>query len=393
MSLQLINLNPDLKKLRDDGYEVEIRSNYLLVNNIPYVNSQKEIKRGMLASELTLAGDKTVTPNTHVVYFAGDHPCHKDGSEIEQIKHSSNKQNFGPGLIVDHSFSCKPKDGYKNYHDKMDTYAMLISGPAQSIDADMSPKTFAVVEMEEEDSVFNYLDTASSRAEINMVTQKLALEKVAIVGLGGTGSYVFDLIAKTPIKEIHLFDGDRKLSHNAFRSPGAPSVAELREQPKKVDYFKNIYSKMRRNIFAHGFHIDSSTIEELADMSFVFLCLDGGKEKEFIVGRLEEFGIQFIDVGMGLELVDGSLGGLLRITASTHDKRDHVKNKNRIPFSDGSDNNEYSKNIQIADLNALNAALAVIKWKKIFGFYRDYGKEHFSIYTIDVNTIINEDQS
>ena len=53
-----------------------------------------------------------------------------------------------------------------------------------------------------------------------------------------------------------------------------------------------------------------------------------------------------------------------------------------IPFSDGAERNEYDKNIQIADLNALNAALAVIKWKKLLGFYIDQEHELYSTYTI-----------
>ncbi len=52
---------------------------------------------------------------------------------------------------------------------------------------------------------------------------------------------------------------------------------------------------------------------------------------------------------------------------------------------------EYSRNIQIADLNALNAALAVIKWKKFCGFYRDLACERFTTYAIDGNKLINED--
>ena len=54
------------------------------------------------------------------------------------------------------------------------------------------------------------------------------------MGLGGTGSYVLDLVAKTPVWEIHLFDGDAFLQHNAFRSPGAPSLDELEAQPPKA---------------------------------------------------------------------------------------------------------------------------------------------------------------
>src|SRR5208283_2007647 len=120
--------------------------------------------------------------------------------------------------------------GYKDHYEKMTTYAAIISNPARTIDPHATAQTFPVIEAEDEDSVFHYLDTASSRAEITAVTRKLELKKLAIVGVGGTGSYVLDLTAKTPVKEIHLFDGDGFLQHNGFRSPGAPSSEELGEQ-------------------------------------------------------------------------------------------------------------------------------------------------------------------
>jgi hypothetical protein len=57
----------------------------------------------------------------------------------------------------------------------------------------------------------------------------------------------------------------------------------------------------------------------------------------------------------------------------------------------GSENGDYARNIQIADLNALNAILAVIKWKKLFGFYVDFEQEHHSTYTVNGNLLLNED--
>ncbi len=51
----------------------------------------------------------------------------------------------------------------------------------------------------------------------------------------------------------------------------------------------------------------------------------------------------------------------------------------------------YAQNIQVADLNALNACLAVIRWKKLCGFYRDTEGEHFSLFTLDSNHLLNED--
>jgi hypothetical protein len=393
MSQQLINLSPDLKKLQDDGYEIEIKSNYLLISHIPYVNSKREVKYGTLVSELSLAGDITVRPNTHVAYFAGEFPCDKAGNELVKIKHQSVETVLDRDIKVQHSFSSKPHEGYKDYYDKMTTYVAIISSPAQNLEPSATARTFPVIEAKEDESVFNYIDTASSRAEINIVTRKLEIGSVAIIGLGGTGSYVLDLIAKTPVKEIRLFDGDMFSQHNAFRSPGAPSIEQLKVGPKKVDYFREIYSKMHRNIVAYDCFIDYSNIGLLNGLAFAFLCLDKGEAKRLIVQKLEEDGIPFIDVGMGIQLVDTSLLGVLRITTSTVNMRNHVRNSGRIPFSDGEENNEYKRNIQIADLNALNAALAVIKWKKFFGFYVDLESEHFSTYTIDGNMLINEDKA
>lgn len=394
MSHQLINRSPDLKRLRDEGYDIEVKSGYLLVKSVPYVNSKKEVRRGILVSNLALAGDMTAPPHTHVAYFIGEHPCRVDGTEIAQIKNQSAKQLLADGVVVDHTFSAKPLPSgrYADYHEKMTTYVAILSGYAQVIDPSVTAKTFQVVEAGEEESVFKYIDTASSRAEIIPVTGKLALAKVAIVGLGGSGSYVLDLVAKTPVKEIHLFDGDAYLQHNAFRSPGAPSIEELREKLLKTTYFARLYSKMHRGIVEHGFYVGSGTVEQLQGMDFVFLCLDRGDAKRLITEELEGYGVPFVDVGMGLYMAGSSLGGIVRVTSSTGQQRDPAESARRIPFSDGDDHNEYARNIQIADLNALSAALAVIRWKKLFGFYLDFDHEHHSTYTIDGNMLINEDK-
>lgn len=54
--------------------------------------------------------------------------------------------------------------------------------------------------------------------------------------LGGTGSYALDLVAKTHVVEIHLFDADLLRPHNAFRFPGAISPGILDRGITKVKY-------------------------------------------------------------------------------------------------------------------------------------------------------------
>jgi hypothetical protein len=393
MSRRLIDRSPDLRRLRDEGYDVQIINGHVLLRDIPYLNSSKQIQRGVLISTLTLANDVTTRPDTHVALFAGEYPCHETGKPIERIRHSQSNALICDGLTAAYSFSAKPKPSgfYENYYDKLSTYADILSGPAQCIDPAATAKTFPLVQIDTSDSVFKYVDTASSRAEITATSKKLEQRKIAIIGLGGTGSYVLDLVAKTPVKEIHLFDGDLFLQHNAFRAPGAPSGEELAEKVPKVVYFQRIYSKMRCGIVAHAEFASVDTIDQLDGVDFVFLCMEG-KGKREIVHRLEAKNLPFIDVGMGVYVAGDSLGGVIRTTTSTPSRREHVWQLQRIPFSQGTDENEYNKNIQIADLNALNAALAVIKWKKLLGFYVDQEREHYSTYTIGGNDVDNEDK-
>jgi hypothetical protein len=176
-----------------------------------------------------------------------------------------------------------PPAGYPDYYAKMTAYANMISGRAQAIDPNATARLLVPVKMTESEPVFRYLDTASTRAQISLITGKLALLKVAIVGVGGTGAYVLDLIAKTPVSEIHLFDGDTFYAHNAFRAPGAASVEDLDAMPSKAEYHRDRYAAMRRGIIAHPYHIDESNIGELQDTTFVFLTMDPGPGKKLIV--------------------------------------------------------------------------------------------------------------
>src|SRR5581483_11428160 len=174
VSHKLINHSPDLKRLRDEGYTLEIRSGFLLVKDVPYLNSRRVIQRGTLVSELTLAGDVTTRPGTHVAYLIGEYPCHKDGRAIERIKNQSYRQTLAAGLVIDHTFSAKPPSGfYENFYTKLTTYVNILSGPARAIDPTVTAQVFAPIEsVEEKETVFNYIDVASSRAEIGSATEK-----------------------------------------------------------------------------------------------------------------------------------------------------------------------------------------------------------------------------
>ncbi|MBJ7330651.1 MAG: ThiF family adenylyltransferase [Solirubrobacteraceae bacterium] len=389
MSRRPISLSPDLKRLDDEGYEIEIREGYLLLHSVPYVDGQARVLRGTLASSLTLAGDVAQRPEDHTVHFTGGAPHDEAGTPINII--ASAGQPLTNGLVSQHRLSHKPPAGYRDYYEKMTTYVNILSGPAQALEPAATAVTHGVV-VADEDSVFEYTETASSRAGVSVATARLRDRKVAIVGLGGTGAYILDLVAKTPVAEIHLYDGDVLLQHNAFRTPGAASVEDLRRKFSKVEYHHGRYSPMRRQIIAHATYVDCSNVDALAAMDFVFIAVDDGAARRLIVESLEAAGVPFVDVGMGIYSAHDVLGGQVRVTTSTPEQREHIWESDRIPFASADDPaNAYRDNIQIADLNMLNAALAVIKWKKLCGFYVDLEGEHHSIYDIDGNFVHNED--
>lgn len=387
MSSVRIDHNPDLKKLWDEGYDLEITAEgYLLIKSVPYVNEQRELKKnGILVTILSLNLDRTIKPETHEAFFIGGKPCYSNGTPIKVV--IGNSRQLTNSLSVDHHLSAK--DDYPDYYEKVTRYISIITNQAKAINESVTAQTFLFLEQNPEvKSVFNYIDTNSSRAEINPISEKLAGQKIGIIGLGGTGSYILDFVAKTPVEEIHLFDSDNFLQHNAFRAPGAIRKERFNEHLKKVVYFFDIYSVMHRNIVPHTYDITSDNVKELQNLSFVFLSMDSGPQKNDIILYLESLKIPFIDCGLGMENINNSLKSQIRVTSSSNLKNDHVRKY--ISLANPGDD-LYDKNIQIADLNCLNAVMAIIKWKKIYGFYHDLDKEHHSTYVSFTNEFTNSE--
>jgi len=392
MSQRPISLSPDLSRLRAEGYDLLIERGFLVVRDVPYLDAAGTIVRGRLVKALTLAGDVAAVPGDHTVYLAGPMPHDSQGRPMTNVVNSSAPQQLLPDLMVDHYLSHKPAQGYPDFYQLITTYVNVLSKHAQGIDPNVTAQTHPVVEaVEDDEGPFLYIDTASARAGITAVNAKAEWQKIAIAGLGGTGAYVLDLIAKSPVAQIDLYDGDLLLQHNAFRYPGAVPIEVLKAKPAKVDYLAEKYSVMRRGIVPHPYYLDDRNVSELVDADFVFLAVDDNPSRVMIARWLEAADKPFVDVGMGLFEADGSIGGQLRVTGSFPGHRDHLwDERRRLPTSSSADE-LYLQNVQIVDLNALNAALAVARWKRHLGVFADLSHEHHSIYAVDGNDILNED--
>lgn len=376
---RVISLNPDLKRLRDEGYELEVRAGYAIVHSIPYLDEHSKIQLGTMVSQLELNGDLVKYRKNvcrHIMYFQGTIPYRKNGEPLNGVLHNQNKCTLA-GIPTDMSFSNKPDCDYNDYYEKFTRYIQILSSEAQAVDPTVTAATFKKV-VSSDSSVFNYVDTNASRAAISDIADKLKDYKIGIIGLGGTGSYLLDQIAKTPVAEIHLFDGDVFCQHNAFRAPGAPTKEIFEQQPNKTDYFKGIYGNMHRHIFSHPYHLDEENLGELDALDFVFIAMDSGRCKQVIVNYLSEHKISFVDAGIDIMRTGTSLIGMTRTTLSVQGDMQAVNQ--HVSFEEA-DQDLYASNIQTAELNALCALQAVIKWKQTLGFYLDNIKLDNCVYT------------
>ncbi len=384
--MTLVDRSEDLRRLVEEGFDVEIRDGNLLVHHVPYVTPAGGVGYGILVSELTTDGERTVRPGGHDVRFVGEIPHDHQGKKLTIVINES-QHPYGEELVASCQMSGKPhRDHPPDYYIKISNYVKVLGQFARAIDPGASHMDYPIRDSRAEESVFLYHDAATSRSGLTAVTGKLKVGGVAIIGLGGTGSYILDLVAKTPVAEIHLYDDDEFLAHNAFRAPGAASIDDLKPRPKKVDYVAMMYGKMRRGIVPHPVKICEDNMAELQDKSFVFVAIDAGPAKKSILDNLQEWAIPFVDCGMGLHRVGNSLRGTVRTTAASPGRYDHIDR--RISYVDVMAD-EYDSNLQTADLNMFNATMAVLRWKKYLGYYEDVRREHNSAYNVASNLLIS----
>ena len=153
MSHRLIDLNDDLRKLRDEGFNVDIVAAHLVVRDVPYVNDNRDVCRGTLVSCLNMNGDIVNRPSDHTIKFAGDYPCISNGEPIAGIRHGSGALRISESLTTQHSFSSKPPRGhYESEYEKIKTYVAILSGPATNIDPTITARTYQVVTPGEDNS-------------------------------------------------------------------------------------------------------------------------------------------------------------------------------------------------------------------------------------------------
>jgi hypothetical protein len=368
---ELASRNRFVQDLEEQGYLLDFVGGYFLIYGLPYLNAQRELAHGDWASPVDLSADGEIdAPSNHQAWFRGERPCDQIGRQL-RLGGGEHKVQVAEGFETDHSFSYKLLDeagqmrAYASFEEKILTYLDTITGPALAMFPEATPLRAIAVLAAEQGTPLRFPDTLSSRYHMNDVSRLLEGRRVAIVGLGGTGSYILDFVARTHLAEIALFDDDKVHMHTIFRFPGfiPRAIGSM-----KVEALSQQYGNWHSNIVPVPERIVSANIERLRDFDFVFLSIDHGPSRILIADWLSTNGIPFVDCGMGLNRAPVGLNGVVRITGTDRAAYDATARTVFLP-GDEPKGGEYRKQGQIAELNALNATLAVVRFKQHFGIY------------------------
>ena len=240
---------------------------------------------------------------------------------------------------------------------------------------------------------FEILNTFEARSGIGNVQDRIRDTRVAIIGMGGTGAYILDLVAKTPVAEIHLLDPDDLHWHNFMRAPGAPTSEEIEfmrapgapiseaveshsSRPLgKVGYYHAKYSSLRKGIYAHLIRADGE--HQFAEfltthsIDFAFVCIDqlpdsDSPRQDAVYAELVAAEIPFIDSGISITLDDDAVRG--SVTTSSYPEGS-TEWQRAIPNARATGDLPGYRNVQLPEVNALAAALAVMEWRRRTGQY------------------------
>ncbi len=396
MSHPLISHSEDLTRLSDDGYALAIREGTLIVEDIPY-ESAGSIKRGAFVCGIEDDTNRTLPPGDHTIWWSGDEP-NASLMGLPKSPVCSRDEQMIAGVQVRFQLSIKKRspdgtwENYVDYFDKISTYADFLTRSAKAIDASATARSNRVISFEESESVFTYRDGTAGVRGIDLINKKVEHEIVAIVGTGGTGSYILDFVARTPVAEIHLFDDDILKAHNGYRYPSAVPKEDIQERLHKAKFLSDKYSKFRRGIFPHIEPVFEQLPKSLLSATFVFLAIDSPRDKRGIVSSLLRLKMPFVHVGIGINIRrptphDSLFQALAAVTLmAPEDDWNLDLAAKYIGFSDPEEQGIYSSNAQIVELNALNAALAVLQWKKYRGVYVS-GKEIDTSYDTELHLL------
>ncbi len=200
----------------------------------------------------------------------------------------------------------------------------------------------------------------------------LAPECVAIVGLGGVGAWIADLVVKADPREIHGWDYDCIKPKNILRMPGGldPNVWIGR---RKAHWFEETYSLIHTNVHGHNARVLPSNVQEVIEgTTFAFVAVDDADDRMMVCDTLAHARIPFVVVGLSPVRKEKRVKVSMRIVSA------HVgvsSWRGGIPQVGQAGQDDYGS-LDLPDVYSMTASWAIQSWRKMRGqFWQDQREE------------------
>ena len=355
------------------GWTIEARQNRISVTGVPYRKREGGAGRCQIAVETQDDGLTMKAPE----HGGASHAARLIGVS-EGYAYQASGEPVGNPLWTDGTNECvisiKLDEGeYVNAWHALFVYTARVAGEVGR------------EEREQVERVFDFEIAGEDSRDMRVWRDRARGQRIGIVGLGGVGLWILDLMSKTDVSEIVIWDGDEIEGRNLVRAPGWAGQDAIGKN--KAQFFGEHYQRMRKGITIYPeYWQPDEPADVLGDLEFVFVAVDKTETRTALCEKLEQTGVPFIDVGMGIELRQGRVGGSCQVFFSGEDPG---RWRIGIPTAEGEGEEEYYE-LQLADLGALNAILAVGTWRRHIGQYEGEAKDWLIRYWIENNDLLKK---
>ena len=358
------------------GWTLEVRQNRISVSDVPYRKKDGEAGRCQITVETQADGLSMKAPENS---GGAGHAARLSGVKGGRA-YQTTGEPVGNVLWTDEAKECvisilRDDGAYVNAWHALAVYSSRVAGEV------------GAEEREQLESVYKFEIDGEDDRDMKVWRDRARGQKIGIVGLGGVGLWILDLMSKTDVREIRIWDGDKIEGRNLVRAPGWASQEAIGKN--KAEFFGEQYGRMRKGISFHGQYWHPDQAEDSFDgLDFGFVAVDEAKTRTALCEKLEEMRIPFIDVGMGIERRNERVRGSCQVFFSGQDPG---RWRIGIPTVEGAGEEDYYA-LQLADLGALNAALAVGAWRRHIGQYEEEEKDWLIRYRVDNNDLLKRSE-
>ena len=212
----------------------------------------------------------------------------------------------------------------------------------------------------------------------------VAQERVGIVGLGGVGGWIADLVVKANPQEVHGWDYDCIEPKNILRMPGGldPDVWIGRQ---KADWFQETYSVIHTNVQGHNVKVLAENVKDVIERTtFCFVAVDDADDRMMVCDSLANADIPFVVAGLSLVRKDK------RVTVSMRIVTAHVgvpSWRDAIPQVGQTGQDDYGS-LDLPDVYSMAAGWSIHSWRKMRGQFWQEQREECLDYSANDQSLI-----